>query len=50
MNKKPLNKEILQKTIQTTQAIEGYILADKPVQNKINKLKKQYGIKVSTHK
>jgi hypothetical protein len=50
MNKKPLNKEILQKTVKTTQAIEGYALAAEPIQKKMNKLKKQYGIKISTHK
>ncbi len=50
MNKKPINKKLLKKTIRTTQAIEGYIVADKPIQDKIIKLKKEYGIKVSSSK
>ena len=50
MIKKPITNKILKKTVKTTQAIEGYVFADKPVQDKISKLKKEYGIKVSSCK
>ena len=50
MNKHPLNQTELKKIIQTTQAIEGYKSATAQVVQKIQQLRRQYGIQVSLRK
>lgn len=50
MNKKPLNLSTLKKIIQTTQAIEGYKPATAEVIQKVQQLRQQYGIQVSSGK
>ena len=50
MNKKALGRSELKKIIQTTQAIEGYKPATTEVVQKIQRLRRQYGIQVSPRK
>lgn len=50
MSKNPISKDIIQKTVQTTQMIEGYKSADKKTQEKAKSLMEKYGIKVSAKK
>lgn len=50
MSKYPLTKEILEKTVQTTQAIEGYKRAEGKTAQKAQETKEKYGIKVSPRK
>lgn len=50
MNKKALGRSELKKIIQTTQAIEGYKPATVEVVQKIQQLRRQYGIQVSPRK
>ncbi|MDP1772880.1 MAG: hypothetical protein Q8L15_11405 [Methylobacter sp.] len=50
MNKNPLNHAELKKIIQTTQAIEGYKPATAQVVQKIQQLRRQYGIQISPRK
>lgn len=47
MSKNPINKTILNKTIKTTQAIEGYKEADTQTIQKAKYLREKHGIKVS---
>lgn len=47
MSKNPINKTILNKTIKTTQAIEGYKEADTQTIQKAKSLREKHGIKVS---
>lgn len=50
MNTKPFTPAELKKIIQTTQAIEGYKPASSEVIQKIQKLRQQHDIQVSTRK
>ncbi|MDO9048007.1 MAG: hypothetical protein Q7U66_09750 [Methylobacter sp.] len=50
MNKHSLNHTELKKIIQTTQAIEGYKPATAQVVQKIQQLRRKYGIQVSPRK
>ena len=50
MSKSPIDEKYLQKIIETTQRIEGYTKASKEVVNKVQILRKKYGIKVSVKK
>lgn len=50
MSKHPITKEQLQKTIETTQAIEGYKPASSEVVKRVQSLKEKHGIKVSPRK
>ena len=50
MNKKPLNLLVLKKTVQTSQAIEGYKSATAEVIKKVQQLRQQYGLQVSQGK
>ncbi len=50
MNKKPLNLLVLKKTVQTSQAIEGYKPATAEVIKKVQQLRQQYGLQVSQGK
>jgi hypothetical protein len=50
MNKKPPNLSALKKIIQTTQAIEGYKPATAEVIQKVQQLRQQYGVHVSSEK
>jgi hypothetical protein len=50
MNKKPFNLIALKKIIQTTQAIEGYKPAKEEVIRKVQQLKRQYDLQVSSRK
>ena len=50
MNKKPLNLSALKKIIQTTQVIEGYKPATAEVIQKVQQLRQQYGVQVSSGK
>lgn len=48
MNKRPVSKDMLKKTIQTTQAIEGYRPPSEETVKKVQQLRERNGIKVST--
>ena len=50
MNKRPPSKEMLDKTIQTTQAIEGYRPPNEETVKKVQQLREKHGIKVSAGK
>ena len=50
MSKNPINKTLIKQTIKVTQAIEGYGQADSDTVKEVQKLREQYGIKVSTKK
>jgi hypothetical protein len=47
MKKNPINKMLICRTIRITQAIEGYAPPKSEVLEKVKKLKKRYGLKVS---
>jgi hypothetical protein len=50
MNKRTVTKEMLAKTIQTTQAIEGYRPPSEETVKKAQQLREKHGIKVSAGK
>ncbi len=50
MSKNPISKEVILKTIQTTQIIEGYKPASKETKQKAKLLMKKHDIKVSVKK
>ena len=50
MSKNPINKKTISKIIQTTQAIEGYAVANEATVQEAQSLRKKYGIKVSARK
>lgn len=50
MSKNPINKKIISKVIEASQAIEGYTNASVDIIKKAQSLRKKYGIKVSTSK
>jgi len=47
MSKVPIDEKYLQKIIETTQTIEGYKKASTDVIQKVQSIRKKYGIKVS---
>ncbi len=47
MSKNPMSKNVVLKTVQITQSIEGYKPADKDTKQKAKLLMEKYGIKVS---
>ncbi len=50
MNKNPLDKKNLEKTIKTTQNIEGYKKPSKKIIQKAKSIREKYNIKVSNKK
>ena len=47
MSKSPIDEKYLEKIIETTQNIEGYKKASIEVVNKVQTIRRKYGIKVS---
>jgi len=50
MSKNPINKKIVSKVIEVSQAIEGYGSSQSETVKKAKVLKEKYGIKVSASK
>lgn len=50
MSKNPISKDVILKTVQTTQSIEGYKPADTDTKQRAKLLMEKYGIKVSVKK
>jgi len=50
MQKIKINKKIIQKVVNVSQAIEGYNETDKSILQEVKNIREKYGIKVSVYK